>query len=63
MVIFENTLNNYVPVKDNRKESRMVINWTLAKHDIIEKEHGWLERSDAIPVGEAEKIEIKLRNT
>ena len=52
-----------VPVESNKTESHLVINWALAKHDII-KDYGWLERNYLFPLTEQEiKIEHKLRNT
>jgi hypothetical protein len=55
-----------VPVKLNKTESLLAINWTLAKHDVIDKADGWMPRDYgyAIPSTEEEiEIERKLRNT
>ena len=67
--ITETNVNQYyltqyeVPVKSDKTESCLVINWTLAKHDII-KDYGWLKRNYLFPLTEQEiKIEHKLRNT
>jgi hypothetical protein len=53
-----------VPFKFCNTESHLVVNWTLAKHDAIDKEFGWLERSYTLPLTEQEKaVERKLINT
>jgi hypothetical protein len=53
-----------VPFKFSNTESDLVVNWTLAKHDAIDKEFGWLARSYALPLTEQEKAtERKLINT
>ena len=52
-----------MPIKNDKRESYKVINWTLAQHDAIADER-FLERDDSIPSTEREKnIELKLKNT
>jgi hypothetical protein len=53
-----------VPFKFSSTESHLAVNWTLGKHDPVDKEVGWLERSYATPLTEGEKAaERKLINT
>ena len=59
-----NLVQYAVPFKFSNAESHLVVNWTLGKHDTIDKEFGWLERSYAPPLTEQEKsVERKLINT
>jgi len=52
-----------VPIKNDKRQSYNVINWTLGQHEPIADER-FLERDYAIPSTEREKnIEIKLKNT
>ena len=56
-----------VPVKSHDSHStepHLVINWTLADHDVIDKDYGWLKKNYGVPLTEQqEKIERKLKNT
>jgi hypothetical protein len=53
-----------VPFKFSNAESHLAVNWTLAKHDTIDKEFGWLARSYALRLTEQDKVaERKLINT
>jgi hypothetical protein len=57
-----------IPVKSDSLERKIetytAINWTQAKHEIINSEYFWLERDYLPPLtAQQEKIERKLKNT
>jgi|SRR3972149_7375384 len=52
-----------VPLKNEKHEEYNVINWTLARHDVISAEH-FIKRNYTSPLTEQEeKIEYKLKKT
>ena len=67
--IHDSTIDRYylsqydVPMHRELRESHMVINWTLAGHEVL-PERGWMERGFAIPITETQlAVERKLANT
>lgn len=56
-----------VPIREGTalsREAHFVINWTLANHNVIPQEYGWLEREyNSLSEEQRGAVEQKLRNT
>lgn len=52
-----------VPMRNGQTESHRVINWTLANHDVIPIDNGWMERENVADSADAQAAERKLLNT